>query len=1410
MASSKIKGINIKIGADTTGLDTALLKIESSGKKASSELRTVNSSLKNNSDSVVLWQQKQELLTTAIESSRQKLTLLENAQEQVKRQFENGEIDGGQYRAFQREIENTRDETSRLEGQLTEANQRIEELGDGLEHSGQQARDSANGGYTILGNVFANVITEGIKLAGTALKNFTQDVIATGTEYEASISNVVAISGAMAEEVELLQSKAEEMGATTKFTAAESAEAMGYMAMAGWKVNDMVSGLDGIMDLSAASGESLASVSDIVTDALTAFGLQASDSAHFADVLAAASSNANTNVAMMGETFKYAAPVAGSFGFSVEDTAEAIGLMANSGIKASQAGTSLRRILTEMSHDIQLDGEKIHQFTVKTSNADGSMRNLSDILADLRVGWEQLSESEQAANATSIVGTNAMSGFLALMNSAPADVEKLSTAIENADGTAKEMSETMLDNLQGDKTLFESAFDGVKIAISKELNPALRDIVQWGTQQMPKVQAVVEPLFKGAINCVKSLINGFEKIKPVLSAVKPMVIAVFANEAIQLFTKSLLPKAIDLLKKIPTPLSLVSNLIKSVADFPANILETLKQIPSVLTSVGNGFKSLWTIISANPYATAFVAATTAGLAVKSYIDNIEIEKTEIELFIEKHNEELQLLADKRQAIRDLNDAFYENVDGIEHQTDHTKDLWSELDKLADQYGNVQQKDQARAEYILNELNNALGTEYTMTGHQIDNYRTLSAEIDNVIAKKQAEMMLDAYLANSTEMTEQRNTARSDYERYDKELKDKQKALERAERQFDIYRDEYMNGSEISAEDYVNGNFTAGEVSTAEGYNIANSILMLREKVQQAENAKTQAKLTYEATSEYFENLEQLQEAYSLGQYDRMAEIIYAEKDLTSTTLDESATDAEQRLEIYSSNLQKTLSDFELAVKDMKQQSVDELEKDFTNLMKYGAVAGIDPLEIWETVIDEATGQTFKDDVLKFQEKWLDISPIIAGLVDSGLRPAQAFDNWQEVFRTQLKNGGDMEAMIRWMDSSEYYNGIKSIFGDNESFIKYMKEQSGKGIDISAMLELGAKSGLAESEEFVKIFKSKVSENLANGWDVGNLLEIGNNAGISCAEEFAEGYGKQMQTLKDNGVDLTEFIQHAEANNKIAAEVLGENFKSELTEYLRTSRESVLEVIKENYLPQIFKKDTLSERLIKGFANGKDISELVKKAEKQGLQVGDVFGDNYTDVIQQQIDKGYSIDELLEWGKESSLSTADMFGDKYTDEVQKFIDKEYSIDSLRAWAERSGYEAGNVFGEKFREISEKYIETQEKIENIRQGIADSGYYGNFFFGNRKMKFMADGGFLSHGQAVVAEAGPELLEVVNGGVRVTPLTQNSRNTAVNSNAGQKIFYSNYTINATIASSYDVSRLAEDLETERRRIEMGMGKI
>lgn len=1416
MAGSKIKGINIKIGADTKGLDTALKGIESAGKRATSELREVNSSLRNNSDSVVLWRQKQELLTTAVEESRKKLDFLREAQEQITRQFENGEIDGGQYRAFQREIENTERQTRNLENQLQETNQRVDELGDGLEESGQQAEDSANGGYSVLGNVFANVITEGIKLAGTALKNFTTDVVATGMEYESAISNVTAISGAMAEEVEMLQAKAEEMGATTKFTAAESAEAMSYMAMAGWKVNDMVSGLDGIMDLSAASGESLASVSDIVTDALTAFGLQAGDSAHFADVLAAASSNANTNVSMMGETFKYAAPIAGALGFSVEDTAEAIGLMANSGIKASQAGTSLRTIMTNLSQGMTIYGKAFEsaanaegEYTIATTNADGSMRDLGDILADLRVAWGQLTEAEQASNAATemVAGKHAMSGFLALMNAAPADVEKLSTAIENADGAAQGMASTMLDNLQGDKTLLESAFDGMKIAISKEINPALRDVTQYITKQIPKIQESIEPLadfVTKAIKAVPKLVENLQKIKPVISGIGTVVLSLFAGI-----------KAAQISKSITTSL-----------------------IPAV--------KTLWSVVTANPIAAVAVAVGALTAGVVSYLDAQLDVKSEGEKLIEQHNEELQLMIDKRRAIEELNDAFYENVSGIQEQTDRTKDLWEELDRLADKSGNVQDKDKARAEYILSELNEALGTEYTMTGNQIDNYKNLSAEIDNVIQKKQAEMLLDSYLANSEDMTKSRIEARQDYEKADRDYQTKKKNFDIAVRQYEEFTGESWetNTRETDKdkaykiiEDNAKSWYKESSQEYSDYLNVAKTLWTAQSEENQAKSLRNAAENTYKSTSEYFENLDKLQEAYSLGQYERMEEIVFSEQDLTDTTLDESATDAEQRLQVYSDSLLKTLSDFNLAVEDMSQKSVDELEKEFSDTIQKALVAGVDPAEVWAN---------FSDGFKKMQENGLDISPLITPLVDSGATPADIFGNdWKNVFQTQLANGGDMTSIIEWLNNSGYNNSIPLVFGNNANFMKYLKEQSAQGLDVSSLLELGVKSGLRESEDFVNIFKSNVSKNLANGWDVGNLLELGCQWGIDLGDEFGESFGEQMITLDANGVDLITFVKWAESQGKSVADVFGENFQAELSAYMKEnftkSFENFLE--KSGISRFFYGGETLTDRLIKTFADGKDLSELAGKAKKSGLKIGTVFGDDFMNVIQEQlntgydinelvkwavesgetvsseysdvytelvqgcIDEGYDIENLLQWGNNSGISTADAFGNRYTPEVQTFIDRGFSVDSLLNWAHNAGYNAGAVFGEQFQEIANSYIDNQrEAVESFMNTDAFSNSPAFSILKNH-LPFMADGGFLSNGQAVVAEAGPELLEVMNGGVKVTPLTGSARNTSV-SDGVQNVYYSNYTINATISGDYDVRRLAEDLETEKQRYNNGRG--
>ena len=293
--------------------------------------------------------------------------------------------------------------TSNFSAGIASANSQLQALSDDNLNAAEKIK-GVGGALTTIGGTLTKNLTVPLVGAGAA-------AVAVAANFDAGMSKVQAISGATGEELVKLRDKAREMGAKTKFSASEAADAMSYMAMAGWKTGDMLDGIEGIMNLAAASGEDLAATSDIVTDALTAFGLKAKNSAHFSDILAAASSNANTNVSMLGESFKYCAPIAGAMGFSAEDTAEALGLMANSGIKASQAGTALRFIMAKFNEDIKISGKELGEVTIQTTNADGSMRDLSDILADCRGAFSQLTESEKSANAEALGGRYAMSGL---------------------------------------------------------------------------------------------------------------------------------------------------------------------------------------------------------------------------------------------------------------------------------------------------------------------------------------------------------------------------------------------------------------------------------------------------------------------------------------------------------------------------------------------------------------------------------------------------------------------------------------------------------------------------------------------------------------------------------------------------------------------------------------------------------------------------------------------------------------------------------------------------------------------------------------------------------------------------------------------------------------------------------------
>ena len=317
------------------------------------------------------------------------------------------------------------------------------------------------------------------------------DTVGTYGAFEESMSNVKAISGATGEEFEKLTAKAKEEGATTKFTAKDSADAFGYMAMAGWKTEDMLNGIDGIMSLAAASNEDLATTSDIVTDALTAFRLQASDSGHFADVLAQASANANTNVGMMGESFKYVAPVAGALKYSVEDVSLALGLMANDSVKGSMAGTSLKTSLANLAAPTDKMQGAMDRYGISLTKRNGEMKTLHEVLDNLRSSLGGLSETEQTAAASTIFGKEAMAGMLAIINASADDYNKLTAAVNNADGASQQMADTMLDNMNGSFTLLQSAVDGAKIALGERLSPYLREFATWITGKIPLVEDAI-------------------------------------------------------------------------------------------------------------------------------------------------------------------------------------------------------------------------------------------------------------------------------------------------------------------------------------------------------------------------------------------------------------------------------------------------------------------------------------------------------------------------------------------------------------------------------------------------------------------------------------------------------------------------------------------------------------------------------------------------------------------------------------------------------------------------------------------------------------------------------------------------------------------------------------------------------
>lgn len=471
-------------------------------------------------------------------------------------------------------------------------------------------------------------VTAGLTAAATAS-------IKVGSSFESAMAKVSAISGATGEDLQALTDKAKEMGAKTKFSASESAEALQYMAMAGWQTQDMLGGIDGIMNLAAADGLDLATTSDIVTDAITAFGLKASDSSHFADVLAKASSSANTNVSMLGESFKYVAPLAGTMGYSVEDVSLALGLMANASVKGSMAGTSLKTALSNLASPTQQMAEVMDKYKIAISDAAGNALPLIDVLKQLREKFGGLSETEQTAAASTLFGKEAMSGMLAIINASDSDFKNLTENINNADGAAQSMADTMQDNLQGQITILKSTLEGLGIEIYEGMQAPLKDAAVEAQEYVNRLTAAFKSggltgmieeagnifgelavkaaeaapqMVNAAVGFLKAFVNGIYNNSGKLVSAAKQIVKTIVDNLVSLLPVSVqkpVKECVNTLSKsfnnggLKEAIKTVSNILKNLGKVAANIAKTvLPPLAKAIDFVGKNTKILVPLVTA--------------------------------------------------------------------------------------------------------------------------------------------------------------------------------------------------------------------------------------------------------------------------------------------------------------------------------------------------------------------------------------------------------------------------------------------------------------------------------------------------------------------------------------------------------------------------------------------------------------------------------------------------------------------------------------------------------------------------------------------------------------------------------------------------------------------------------------------
>jgi TP901 family phage tail tape measure protein len=381
------------------------------------------------------------------------------------------------FNSTQKEIEKYTQELEDLQNASDETADATDDLGDSIDNAADAA-DDASGGFTVMKGALANLAADGIRMCVDALKDFISGTIDAGKTFDSSMSNVAALSGATEQELSMLRDTAKEYGATTKFSASEAADALGFMALAGWDANQSAAALGGVLDLAAASNMDLAQASDMVTDYMSAFNMEAKDSAYFADLLAYAQAHANTTTQGLGEAFKNSAANMNAAGQDIETTTALLSMMANQGLKGSEAGTALTAVMRDLTAKMKDGKIAIGDTSVEVMDANGNYRDLTDILKDVETATNGMGDAEKAAALSTTFTSDSIKGLNLILNAGVDNAADFEEQLRNSGGAASEMAAIMQDNLGGDLTSLSSKFEGVQIMLYEKFEPALRKGVE--------------------------------------------------------------------------------------------------------------------------------------------------------------------------------------------------------------------------------------------------------------------------------------------------------------------------------------------------------------------------------------------------------------------------------------------------------------------------------------------------------------------------------------------------------------------------------------------------------------------------------------------------------------------------------------------------------------------------------------------------------------------------------------------------------------------------------------------------------------------------------------------------------------------------------------------------------------------